>query len=48
MPAQQCIGLNDQQGRSPARQLAGQEDKEGPVAPGEGGVFPLLLSGRVH
>ena len=43
MPAQERIGLDDQQGRSPAWQLAGQEDKEGPVTPGEGGAFPLPL-----
>jgi len=43
MPAQECIGLDDQQGGSPAWQLAGQEDKESPVSPGEGRAFPLPL-----
>ena len=43
MPAQECIGLDDQQGRSLAWQLAGQENKEGPVTPGEGRAFPLPL-----
>ena len=43
MPAQEGIGLDDQQDRFPAWQLAGQEDKEGSVPPGEGRTFPLPL-----
>jgi len=43
MPAQEGIGLDDQQDRFPAWQLAGQKDKEGSVPPGEGRAFPLPL-----
>ena len=41
MPAQQCIGLNDEERCFPRTQLAGQEYKGRPVAPGEGGAFRL-------
>ena len=41
MPAQQGVGLNDEERCLPRAQLAGQEYKGRPVAPGEGGAFRL-------
>ena len=41
MPAQQGVGLDDEEGCFPRTQLVGQEDEGCSVAPGEGGAFRL-------
>ena len=43
MPSQQGVRLNDHEGRLPGWEFAGDEDKQSPVTPGEGGAFDVSL-----